>query len=112
LTTPKTRGQKARTDTFESTAIDEISFSDDPAFRPGRGRRQPTTDAAAFTGAGRWNGAGGYTFEARATDAGEPGRGHDTFAITIRRSNGVIVVETTATLTTGNIQSRRLPGGR
>ena len=71
---------------------------------------QPATgiDTVLFTGVGRWNGASGYTFEARATDAGEPGRGHDRFAITIRDATGQIVASVDDVLDIGNVDSLRI----
>ena len=66
-------------------------------------------DTVTFTGQGLWNGRAGYTFAAQATDAGEPGRGHDVFAITIRDSGGAIVASVNATITDGNIQSLKQP---
>jgi hypothetical protein len=50
----------------------------------------------------------GYTFEARASDEGEPGRGRDRFAITIRDSLGIVVADVDGVLSDGNIQSERL----
>jgi uncharacterized repeat protein (TIGR01451 family) len=97
-----------RTDRFEATLIDTIRFYDDPAFTPGRGRTGVAVDAVVFSGAGRWNGATGYTFEARAEDRGEPGRGRDVFAITIRDSQGVVVADVRDVITAGNIQSHRV----
>lgn len=108
-TIPKSGKQKAKTDTFESMSIGPVAFWDDPSFRPTRGRRpRPTTDSATFAGTGTWNGVKGYTFEARATDEGEPGRGRDEFEITIRDSKGTVVAAVGGKLTSGNIQSLRL----
>jgi hypothetical protein len=105
--TPKSGKQKARTDRFEATSIGPIAFWNDPAYTSGRGQA-PAVDSVVFSGEGRWNGASGYTFEARAADEGEPGRGRDTFAITIRHANGSVVAALAAVLTEGNIQSERL----
>lgn len=107
MRTPKTAKQKARTDRFESTSIGAIVFWDNPAFKPGRGPK-PTVDSVVLSGTGRWNGVTGYTFEARAADEGEPGRGRDTFAITIRDGNKVVVASVSGVLSEGNIQSERL----
>jgi hypothetical protein len=104
------RGPQAR---FEATSIQQVVFSDDPAFRPGSGRdRQPIVDTVLFTGAGKWNGKAGYSFEVRATDRGEPGRHRDTFALVIRDSSGQIVGNVSGDLDGGNIQSTRLGGER
>jgi hypothetical protein len=94
---------------FESTSITSVIFSDDPAFMPGRpGGHRPTIDSVAIYGSGKWNGRSGYTFEARATDQGEPGRHRDTFSIVIKDSHGVIVGTVNGDLDGGNIQSTRL----
>ena len=93
---------------FESTAISSVTFSDDPAFTPGSGRRQPTVDSVVFAGAGKWNGKSGYTFEVRATDQGEPGRNRDTFSLVVKDSRGTIVASVSGKIDSGNIQSTRL----
>ena len=58
-----------------------------------------------FSGAGSWNGKSGYTFEARAGDRGEPGRGRDTFALVIKDSRGAVVLNVSGTLDDGNIEA-------
>jgi hypothetical protein len=105
--TPRAGKLKARTDQFKATAIDAIWFWDDPAYRGSR-RPRPTVDSVVFTGAGRWNGVAGYSFEAEATDEGEPGRGRDSFRITVRDPQGIVVVAVDGLLTNGNIQSHRI----
>jgi hypothetical protein len=75
---------------------------------PGHGRQQPTVDTVAFDGTGRWNGHSGYTFDATATDAGEPGHGRDSFTITIRDASGQIVESVSGVLVSGNVQSNRV----
>jgi len=64
-------------------------------------------NSVTFAGSGFWNGRPGYSFEATATDQGEPGRGHDTFTVVVRAPNGTVVASTGGVLTTGNIQSLR-----
>jgi hypothetical protein len=46
----------------------------------------------------------GYTFLASAVDAGEPGVGRDTFAVTINSPQGSVVLSLNGTLAGGNIQ--------
>lgn len=75
---------------FASDAVTGASFSAD-------GR------TATFNGIGVWNGAAGYTFEATATDGGEPGRGRDRLAFTIRDPNGSVVASADGTINAGNI---------
>lgn len=83
-----------RTDRFEATAI--------------QSRRFIAVDSVVVTGIGTWNGAAGYAFEARAEDRGEPGKGRDTFAVTIRSPQGEVVATVAGTITAGNIQSHRV----
>jgi hypothetical protein len=54
------------------------------------------------------NGKIGYTYEAVATDRGEPGRSRDTFSIVIRDAAGAVVAVADGPLSGGNIQSTRL----
>ncbi len=106
---PRSGRTRERKDRFESTDIGPIAFWNDPIASPGR-PKQVDADTATFSGVGTWNGTVGYRFEARAADEGEPGRGHDTFSITIRDAAGTVVAMANGTLTNGNIQSLRLPG--
>jgi beta-lactamase superfamily II metal-dependent hydrolase len=98
--------QRGRDDRFEGVATRAVFFNVG-GVSPGR---QPSSgvDTVLFSGAGRWNGAAGYTFEAQATDGGEPGRGHDRFAITIHDPAGRIVTTVDAALENGNVQSLRI----
>lgn len=91
-------------DRFVATAITAATFSDDPAGKPGK-KNAPIVDSAAFSGAGRWNNLEGYTFEVKAADAGEPGRGRDSFAIVIKAPDGTTVVSASGVLAGGNVQS-------
>jgi hypothetical protein len=90
-------------DRFVSTAINSAVFSDSPRIvsNPPRSR----VDTVVFAGIGRWNGRPGYTFETRATDAGEPGHGRDTFSITVRAPGGAIVSTVSGILKYGNNQA-------
>ncbi len=87
-----------------SLRVDSVFFTNDAASTPGP---QPASgiDSVVFSGAAWFNGAAGYTYEARAIDRGEPGR-NDTFAVVVRNAAGVEVVNVGGTLTAGNIQSR------
>jgi len=100
----KTNGAgRVQEDRFEAVATRAVFFNVgdvSPGPKPASG-----IDTVLFSGVGRWNGAGGYTFEARATDAGEPGRGVDRFAITIRDAAGRIVASIDDALDDGNIES-------
>jgi hypothetical protein len=107
--TKPAKGKHERSD-FESTAITAVTFSDDPAFKPGRARRAPTVDSVIVTGQGKLNGRSGYTFALQATDQGEPGRGRDTFAIVVKNAGGTVVATISGELDGGNIQSSRLAG--
>ena len=57
-----------------------------------------------FSGTGRWNGAAGLHYEARAVDNGEPGRHQDVVRITITDSGGTVVAQADGTLSGGNVQ--------
>ena len=94
---------------FDAATITAVTFSDDPGFKPGK-KPLPTIDSVSFGGVGEWNGKRGYTFQAHASDQGEPGAGRDTFAITIRDPKGATVATVSGTLAGGNIQSLRLAG--
>jgi hypothetical protein len=96
---------RRRIDRFETTHIADAVFADDPDLMPG-GRRTKT-DTVLILGEGRWNGRRGFTFEATATDAGEPGAARDRFAITIRDPGGVVVATVSGLLTKGNNQAKR-----
>ena len=63
--------------------------------------------AVRFSGSGSWNGQAGYEFVAESADHGEPGQGHDTFAITIRNPQGAIVLEVDDVLAAGNVRKVR-----
>jgi hypothetical protein len=104
------RGRRVATNTFEATRIDSVAFLDDPGFKPHRGKdkRPPSVDTVTITGAGNWKGLAGYTFEARATDQGEPGRHRDLFSIVIKDARGIVVASVSSELDGGNVQSTRL----
>lgn len=108
IAAPKSGNKKASANRFESTAISSIVFSDDPAFKPGKGKHAPLVDTVVFTGPGTWNGAAGYRFEAKATDQGEPGPGRDRFAFTIYDAQNAVVATADMAIDSGNIQSNRL----
>ena len=76
-------------------------FSNDPAFEPGGGA---TNDTVRFRGTGKLNGRS-HTFEAVATNQGEPGRSRDTISIAIKNSQGQVVATVNGSLTAGNVQS-------
>jgi len=84
--------------------VDDVVFSNDPGFGPGR-RPRSGVDTVRFSGTGRWNGRRGYTFDAVATDRGEPGRGRDTFSVTIRNGSGAVVAAFDGTVVAGNVQA-------
>ena len=59
--------------------------------------------AVRFSGTGRWNGQAGHTFVAESSDNGEPGPGRDTFAVTVRNAQGVVVLQASGLLSAGNV---------
>lgn len=89
-----------------SLRVDTVFFANDGGFTPGP-RPASGIDSVVFSGQARFNGSTGYTYEARATDRGEPGR-NDTFALIVRDATGVEVVNVSGRLAAGNIQSRRV----
>jgi probable HAF family extracellular repeat protein len=98
------RARHRRLDRFVATTITAATFSDDPAIKPGK-KPTPVADSVVFSGTGRWNGLEGYTFEVKAADAGEPGRGRDSFAIVIKAPDGTPVADAGGVLAGGNVQS-------
>ncbi len=101
------RDRRRRDDRFESRSVDFMAFSDDPTVRPGRARR-PQIDTVLFSGAGEWNGQGGYRYEVFAQDAGEPGRHRESIRVTITNAAGLVVASFSGDLDGGNIQSSRI----
>ena len=89
---------------FDAASLSLIAFSDDPAFRPSHSQRA-AADTVRFSGSGTWNGRPGYTFDASATDRGEPGRGRDTFSLVVKDPRGNVVGRVTGVLDGGNIQA-------
>jgi hypothetical protein len=89
---------------FFATSI-VAKFTDNPSVNPGDGVK---ADTLTFSGAGWWNLRPGYTFTGVATDKGEPGKGVDTFTITIKDSRGNIVATVNGALNGGNLQSTRI----
>jgi len=105
-TLTKLRGRDT-VDRFESTLVTSVSFFDVPGVSPGK--RPPSgIDTVLFSGLGTWNGRRGYTFEVIAKDGGEPGRGVDAVAVTVRDGAGAIVASIDGTITAGNIASLRM----
>ncbi len=102
---------KGRPDTFVSSTVTAVAFSDDPTYNPSRARRhtpgRPQVDTVLFSGTGVWNGEAGYSYEVYAEDQGEPGRHRESVRITISRGSTVVAfVE--GELSGGNIQSVRI----
>ena len=62
-----------------------------------------TGTAVRFTGTGWWNGQAGHTFVVESSDNGEPGAGLDTFAVTVRNVQGVVVLQAGGLLSAGNV---------
>lgn len=82
-----------RPDRYLSASIDDVHFTSD--------------SNVTFSAVGVLNGVRGYRVEVTAADAGEPGRDHDSFAMTIYSPSGAVVESATGTLRDGNIQARR-----
>jgi hypothetical protein len=95
--------KKGSDDKFVSILISDVVFEDLKTVNPG-GKAE--ADTVTIVGVGRWNGLPA-TFEATATDNGEPGRKSDSVTIRIFLA-GKLVNTTTGSLKSGNIQSNRL----
>lgn len=98
-----------RTNVFDATSITAVSFADDPAFTSGSRPHAALVDSVAFSGAGDFNDAPGYTFTVWASDRGEPGKNLDTFALEVRDAGNAVVYSVGGLLAGGNVQSLRLP---
>jgi len=83
-----------------------VVFRDDDDYQPGGGAK---VDWVQVTGYGEWDGKAGFTFDMRAIDDGEPGRGHDRFKIEIRDAQGKRVAYVNEEIDSGNIQSSKPP---
>jgi len=94
-------------DVFDSDVVANVVFKDNLDVTPG-GKAQ--ADTVTITGVGRWN-RQLATFEAVATDSGEPGSESDAVVIKIF-VGGKLVSTTNGTLKSGNIQSNRIPRRR
>jgi hypothetical protein len=90
-------------DEFASVLVSDVIFAALPAVSPG-GKAE--ADSVTVGGVGLWNGKQA-TFEASATDNGEPGGRADTISIRIF-VGGKLVNATSGALKSGNIQSNRL----
>jgi len=95
----------AADDIFVSQLIAVVTFRNNPGIIPGG---KAVADSVTLLGTGLWNGQSA-TFEASATDKGEPGVGSDTISVVVR-VGGQTVSTTHGVLNGGNIQSNRLPG--
>lgn len=91
-------------DRFRATLVTSAYFFDAPGSVPGPQPRSGI-DQVFFAGLGTWNGQAGFTFQAVVVDAGEPGKGADTVALTIRRAGGAVVADVVGQLAEGNIDS-------
>ena len=91
---------------YFAALVSDVVFANRTGSSPGTLPRSGT-DSVSFTGGGWWNGHPGYTFEAAATDQGEPGRSRDTFTFVVRRRDGAVVASGAGSLSSGNIQSLR-----
>jgi predicted extracellular nuclease len=60
--------------------------------------------AVEFSGTGWWNGLPGHTFVVEAADHGHPGRGIDTFTVTVRDRDGLEVLHAGGVLSAGNVK--------
>jgi predicted extracellular nuclease len=99
-------GNNGRPNRFVATSESGLQFTNSEGYEPGRFPRSGI-DTVSFNGVGSWNGQSGYRFELTASDRGEPGKGLDTFTVTVFAPNGSVVESASGTLRDGNIQSLR-----
>lgn len=85
LTSSRSRGLP---NTFVSIGVSRVDFID---------------SMVRFSGTGWWNGQSSHSFEVTAAD--QPGRGQDTFGIVIRNAQGVVVLQSSGRLTSGNVET-------
>jgi predicted extracellular nuclease len=79
---------RALPDTFVAVGFDEVIF---------------LGTTVRFSGTGWWNGHAGHRFVAESSDNGEPGRGRDTLTVTVRNSQGIVVLQASGVLSAGNV---------
>jgi hypothetical protein len=104
--TLQVRGGPGRPGRYLGGSVNAVQMSDNPAYSPGINPKSGI-DTVSFSGAGLWNGAPGYRFEITASDRGEPGRGRDTFSLTVFAPNGSVVESVSGVIRDGNIKSLR-----
>jgi predicted extracellular nuclease len=102
----RVRGGGGRPDRYLAAGVTGVQMSNSPDYTPSRYARTGI-DTVSFSGTGWWNGAAGHRFEITASDRGEPGRGRDTFSLTIFAPDGTVVESVSGVLRDGNIQSLR-----
>ena len=99
------RDGPGRPDRYLAADVRDVRFSNSSGYA-GASKRAGV-DSVVFTGGGWWNGKPGYRFEITACDRGEPGRGRDTFALTVFAPNGQVVAAASGVLRDGNIQAMK-----
>src|SRR5262245_53096953 len=80
---------RGRPDTFVAAGIEHVVFAG---------------AVVQLSGSGWWNGRPGYTFVAEAADLGHPGRGTDTFSVTVRDPDGLEVLRAGGALSAGSVK--------
>jgi predicted extracellular nuclease len=103
--TVQVRPAPGRPDRYLSASVTGVQMSDAPGYTPSR--TKTGVDTVVFSGVGDWNGAPGYRYEIAAADRGEPGRGRDTFSLTIFSPTGAVVETVSGLLRDGNVRSLR-----
>jgi len=95
-----------RPDRYLAADVREVRFSNSAGYAPGP-RMRDAVDTVLFICTGSWHGVQGYRFEINASDRGEPGRGRDTFSVTVFAPNGKVVATAGGVLRDGNIQAMK-----
>jgi cytoskeletal protein CcmA (bactofilin family) len=94
---------------FRLTSLSDVLCYDDPTINPGL--PLSPADTFVFTGTGTYNDVAGATIKITIADAGETtyggtsGVGLDKVKIVITTAGGTVVLDTSATITTGNEQA-------
>jgi len=100
------RDGSGRPDRYLTADVGDVTFSNANGLAAGPSKRA-AGDSVSFSGTGWWNGKPGYRFEIHACDRGEPGRGHDTFSLTVVAPDGTMVTTATGVLRDGNIKAMK-----
>ena len=101
------RDGPGRPDRYLAADVRDVRFSNSSRLYAGPSMRDAASTRCSSSAVGWWNGAPGYRFEINASDRGEPGRGRDTFSLTVFAPNGRWWQSASGVLRDGNIQAMK-----